>query len=169
MHFNLSLPFGSCRKSWQSTRPWGRATPVSIAGTAVVAVLSKNFYNTEMTHKKPLSRRWCELCLNNTRPRPARLLPRKFSLNQEYETLTLIQKAARDKKLDGILLNASGFQASGEYLWELRRALEHCKSGGKKIAAYFDNEDFALYSLVSVTAPGDYLNQMVYRDFAPLA
>jgi protease-4 len=103
-----------------------------------------------MKHKKPLSRRWLELCLNNTRPKPARLLPKKFSLNQEYETLALLQEAQKDKTIDGILLNTSGFQASREYLWELRTALEHCKASGKKIAAYFDNADFDLYSLVSV-------------------
>jgi protease-4 len=103
-----------------------------------------------MKHKKPLPRRWLELCLNNTRPKPARLLPKKFSLNQEYETLALVQEAQKDKKIDGILLNTSGFQASREYLWELRTALERCKASGKKIAAYFDNADFDLYALVSV-------------------
>jgi protease-4 len=103
-----------------------------------------------MKHKKPLSRRWLELCLNNTRPKPARLLPKKFGLNQEYETLALVQEAQKDKTIHGILLNTSGFQASREYLWELRTALERCKASGKKIAAYFDNAGFDLYSLVSV-------------------
>jgi protease-4 len=103
-----------------------------------------------MKHAKPLSRRWLELCLNNTRPKPARLLPKKFGLDQEYETLALVREAQNDKKIDGILLNTSGFQASREYLWELRTALENCKASGKKIAAYFDNADFDLYALVSV-------------------
>jgi protease-4 len=115
-----------------------------------VAGLPKSFYNAEMKNTKPLSRRWLELCLNNTRPKPARLLPKKFGLNQEYETLALVQGAQKDKTINGILLNTSGFQASREYLWELRAALENCKSSGKKIAAYFDNADFDLYSLVSV-------------------
>jgi protease-4 len=100
--------------------------------------------------KKTFSRRWLELCLNNTRPKPARLLPKKFGLNQEYETLALVQRVQKDKKIDGILFNTSGFHASREYLWELRAALENCKASGKKIAAYFDNADFDLYSLVSV-------------------
>jgi protease-4 len=102
-----------------------------------------------MKHTKPLSRRWLELCLNNTRPRPARLLPKKFGLNQEYETLALVQEAQKDKTIDGILLNTSGFRTSREYLWELRTALENCKAAGKKIVAYFDDADFDLYSLVS--------------------
>jgi hypothetical protein len=84
---------------------------------ATVAGPVKNFYNAEMKHNKPLSRRWLELCLNNTRPRPARLLPKKFAPDQEYETLALVQDVQKDKKIDGILLNTSGFQASREYLW----------------------------------------------------
>jgi protease-4 len=102
-----------------------------------------------MKNNSLLSRRWLELNLNNSRPRSARLLPAKFGPSPEYETLALVKKAQGDKKLDGLLLNTSGFQASREYLWELRRALENFKSSGKKIAAYFDNADFDLYALVS--------------------
>jgi protease-4 len=102
-----------------------------------------------MKNKKPLSRNWLELSLKNARSKPARFLPKKIGPNPEYETLALIRKAQKDKRIDGLLLNTSAFQASREYLWELRTALENFKSSGKKIVAYFDNADFDLYSLVS--------------------
>ena len=65
------------------------------------------------------------------------------------EVLRLIKRAGDDKRISGIVLNAAGFSAERESLWELRSALEDFKSRGKKVIAFFDNADFDLYLLLS--------------------
>ena len=66
------------------------------------------------------------------------------------EIFRVIERAGNDKRIDGIILNISSFQAGGETLWELRNALEKFKSRGKKICAYISAADLDLYCLATV-------------------
>jgi protease-4 len=72
------------------------------------------------------------------------------------DVFRVIEKAAGDKNIRGIVLNAAGFSAYREYIWELRNALEAFKGANanagrrKKIVAYFSNADLDLYLLASV-------------------
>ncbi|MDR0486915.1 MAG: S49 family peptidase, partial [Treponema sp.] len=66
------------------------------------------------------------------------------------EVFRVIEKAANDNKIRGILLNIGSFSGSGEYLWELRNTLEQFKSGGKKICAFISSADIDVYYLASV-------------------
>ena len=93
--------------------------------------------------------RYLELNLGNSSGAVDRFTPARFRPDTELETLRIIKRAARDKRLQGIFINTSGFSANREYLWELRNALEICKTSGKKITAYFDNADMDLYCFLS--------------------
>jgi protease-4 len=90
--------------------------------------------------------RYLELNLNNqaiqSRVRAAR--PRPL-----LEVFRVIEKAAADKRIKGMVLNISAFSANREFLWELRRALENFKSKGKKICAFISAADIDLYCLAS--------------------
>ncbi|MDR2729376.1 MAG: signal peptide peptidase SppA [Treponema sp.] len=76
--------------------------------------------------------------IHSFRPKPA------------LEVFRVIDKASKDKKIDGIILNAGSFYGSREYLWELRDALEQFKSNGKKVFAYISSADMDVYYLVSI-------------------
>ncbi|MDR2499637.1 MAG: signal peptide peptidase SppA [Treponema sp.] len=67
----------------------------------------------------------------------------------ELNYIQAIERAKRDKRIRGILLNAAGFSGSPAALWDLRSALEGFKASGKKVAAFFDDGDFDLYCLLS--------------------
>jgi protease-4 len=103
--------------------------------------------------KKPKPACYLELNLGNPGPAvgsaigftPARLKP-----NTELETLRILKRAAGDKRLRGILVNTSGFSGNKAFLWEIKNALENCKSSGKKIVGYFENADLDLYCLLSL-------------------
>jgi protease-4 len=62
----------------------------------------------------------------------------------------VIEKAANDSKINGIVLNIASISSNREYLWELRTALEQFKARGKKIVAYIYNADMDIYCLASV-------------------
>jgi protease-4 len=89
---------------------------------------------------------YLELNLNNqaiqsmvrsVRPRPI------------LEVFSVIERAANDKRIRGIILNISAYRAGRETLWELRAALERFKSSGKKICAFISGADLDLYCLAS--------------------
>jgi protease-4 len=63
--------------------------------------------------------------------------------------LRVINKAARDPGVGGLLLTCSQFSAGREALWELRSALEDFKARGKHVIALTDNAGFDLYYLLS--------------------
>jgi len=66
------------------------------------------------------------------------------------EVFRVIERASNDKRIHGIIINAAGFSASQEYLWELRSALQEFKSRGKKICAFISAADIDMYCLASV-------------------
>jgi len=73
-----------------------------------------------------------------------------FRQKPALEIFRVIDKAAKDNKVMGIILNAGSFYGSREYLWELRDALEQFKSKGKKVFAYISSADMDTYYLVSI-------------------
>jgi len=70
--------------------------------------------------------------------------------DQPLEVFRVIEKAANDDKVRGIILNIGSFSGDRDYSWELRSALEKFKSGGKKICAFISNADMDVYYLASV-------------------
>jgi len=70
--------------------------------------------------------------------------------NQPLEIFQVIEKAASDDNIRGIILNIGSFNGDRDYLWEIRSALEKFKSGGKKIVAFFSFADMDSYLLASV-------------------
>jgi len=66
------------------------------------------------------------------------------------EALKVIEKAANDDKVKGIILNIGAISHNREYLWELRTALEQFKSKDKKIVAFINSADIDIYCLASV-------------------
>ena len=66
------------------------------------------------------------------------------------EVFRVIERAANDNKVKGILLNIGSINRSRDYLWELRNSLEQFKAGGKKIVAFISNADMDVYTLASV-------------------
>jgi protease-4 len=68
----------------------------------------------------------------------------------DLEVFRVIERAGKDKQIQGIVLNISAYHAGQETLWELRAALERFKSQGKKICAFISGADLDLYCLASV-------------------
>jgi len=66
------------------------------------------------------------------------------------EVFRVIEKASRDDKVTGIILNIGSISRDRTYIWELRRALEKFKADGKKICAFISNADMDIYMLASV-------------------
>jgi len=66
------------------------------------------------------------------------------------EEFRVIEKASRDNKVKGIILNIGSISRDRTNLWELRRALEKFKADGKKICAFISNADMDIYTLASV-------------------
>jgi protease-4 len=90
---------------------------------------------------------YLELNLNN------RAIQNQLRASRSRPSLELfraIEKAANDKRIRGIILNVSGFDADQEYLWEIRNALQEFKSKGKKICAFISSADLDTYCLASV-------------------
>jgi len=69
---------------------------------------------------------------------------------QPMEVFQVIERAAKDNNVSGLILNISAFYAGKDHLWELRSALEEFKKSGKKICAYIGNADMDIYLLASV-------------------
>jgi len=66
------------------------------------------------------------------------------------EIFRVIERAGKDNRIHGIVLNIGTFSGSREYIWELRRALEQFKSHGKKVCAFISAADIDTYCLASV-------------------
>jgi len=76
---------------------------------------------------------------------------RPFTIkNQPLEVFQVIERAANDKNVSGIILNICNISAGRDYLWELRAALEQFKTSEKKLYAYIGNADMDIYLLASV-------------------
>ena len=88
---------------------------------------------------------YVEINLNESNPRNPFSDPRP-----RLDVFRVIEKAANDNKVQGIILNIGSVSADRAYLWELRNALEKFKSSGKKIVAYFSYADIDIYLLASV-------------------
>jgi protease-4 len=87
---------------------------------------------------------YLELNLNETGGNPfARSRP-------QLEIFRVIERAANDRRIGGIILNIGAVSGDRDYLWELRTALEQFKSHGKKICAFLSNADIDTYCLASV-------------------
>ena len=87
---------------------------------------------------------YLELNLNDTGGNP--FIKPKLPL----EIFRVIEKAASDNSVHGIILNVSMIYGDSGYFWELRTALEQFKTGGKKICAFISNADIDVYYLASV-------------------
>ncbi|MDR0457031.1 MAG: signal peptide peptidase SppA [Treponema sp.] len=88
-----------------------------------------------------------ELNLNN----PAvQNMARSMRPRPTLEIFRVIERAGNDKRISGIILNISSFQAGQETLWELRSALEKFKSKGKKVCAFISAADLDMYCLATV-------------------
>ncbi|MDR2717589.1 MAG: signal peptide peptidase SppA [Treponema sp.] len=87
-----------------------------------------------------------ELNLNNqtVRSRAFSARPRRT-----LEIFRVIERAGNDKRIGGIILNISAFQAGKETLWELHNALEKFKSKGKKVCAFISAADLDMYCLAT--------------------
>ena len=70
--------------------------------------------------------------------------------NQPLEVFQVIERAANDKNVRGIILNICNISAGRDHLWELRTALERFQTSGKKICAYIGYADMDTYLLASV-------------------
>ncbi|MDR0315698.1 MAG: signal peptide peptidase SppA [Treponema sp.] len=68
----------------------------------------------------------------------------------DLELFRVIDRAAKDRRIRGIILNIAAYEAGQETIWELRSALENFKSHGKKICAFISSADLDLYCLASV-------------------
>jgi protease-4 len=69
---------------------------------------------------------------------------------QPLDVFRVIERAANDKSIKGIVLNIANVPTDRCYLWELRSALEKFKENGKKICAYISNANMDVYCLASV-------------------
>jgi len=90
---------------------------------------------------------YLELNLNNQSVHERIRSPRSKS---QLELFRVIDRASKDKRIGGIILNMSGFSAGQEFLWELRSALQEFKSHNKKICAFISAANLDLYCLASV-------------------
>ncbi|MCL2412025.1 MAG: signal peptide peptidase SppA [Treponema sp.] len=74
---------------------------------------------------------------------------RRTRPQSNLELFRVIERAGKDKKIGGIILNLSSFNAERETLWELRNSLERFKSTGKKICAFLSSADLDKYCLAT--------------------
>jgi len=86
---------------------------------------------------------YVEINLNEARENP--FSPAKRTL----EILRVIDKAANDSGVRGLVLNIGSFPGSRTDLWEIRSAVEKFKSGGKKVCAVITSADIDTYCLAS--------------------
>jgi protease-4 len=86
--------------------------------------------------------------LNLSNP-PVQSLVRSARPRHTLETFRVIERAGNDKRISGIILNISAFQAGPETMWELRNALEKFKSKGKKVCAFISIADLDTYCLAT--------------------
>ncbi|MDR2480139.1 MAG: signal peptide peptidase SppA [Treponema sp.] len=75
---------------------------------------------------------------------------RSFRPRSNLELFGVIERAGKNNRIRGIILNIAAYGAGREALWELRSALENFKAQGKKICAFISAADLDLYCLASV-------------------
>ena len=66
------------------------------------------------------------------------------------ELYRVIERAANDKRIRGIIVNTAGYTASQETLWELRTVLQKFKAKDKKVCVFISMADLDMYCLASV-------------------
>jgi len=88
-----------------------------------------------------------EINLNSQNNRNLPLSNRPKSL---LETISVIEKAANDKRIGGIVLNISSCRAGQDTLWEIRSVLEKFKSTGKKLCVFIGSANMDLYCLATI-------------------
>ncbi|MDR2136210.1 MAG: signal peptide peptidase SppA [Treponema sp.] len=114
---------------------------------------------------------YLEVCLGKRTAIPVKLLKPRPVSGSFLEIVKLIEKARKDTRVRGLVLNLSGFSADRASLWELRKLLESFKTPAfqpgldqdaldqkgqdaakprKKIVAYLGQGDLDLYCLASV-------------------
>jgi len=71
-------------------------------------------------------------------------------IKPSLDIFRVIEKAANDNKIRGIVLNIGSFSGGRDYLWELRSSLEQFKSEGKKICAFISSANIDTYCLASI-------------------
>jgi protease-4 len=89
---------------------------------------------------------YLELNLNSP---PVQNMLRTARSGSELEILRVIERASKDDRIGGIILNISSYSAGQHTLWELRNALEKFKSTGKKVCAFISAADLDLYCLAT--------------------
>ncbi|MDR1419957.1 MAG: signal peptide peptidase SppA [Treponema sp.] len=89
---------------------------------------------------------YLEINLNNRTVRNRLRAARNHSI---IETFAVIEQAGKDRRIQGLLVNAAGFSADRAYMWELRTALENFRQTGKKICVFISAADLDLYCLAS--------------------
>ena len=90
---------------------------------------------------------YLELNLNN---RSMQSMVRSVRPVSNLELFRVIERAGRDNRIGGIILNVSSYNAGHETLWELRNALERFKATGKKVVAFISSANLPMYSLATV-------------------
>jgi len=96
-------------------------------------LFSQSFY-LELNLNEPVAQSRFQM----SKPKPA------------LEIFRVIEKAGKDNRINGIILNIGAFSGSREYIWELRNSLEQFKAKGKKICAFISSADMDVYNLASV-------------------
>jgi len=97
---------------------------------------------------RPLFSQNVFLELNLSNP-PVQSIIRSARPRHTLEIFRVIERAGNDKRISGIILNISAFQAGPETMWELRSALEKFKSKGKKVCAFISAADLDMYCLAT--------------------
>lgn len=64
--------------------------------------------------------------------------------------LKTIELAGKNKKVAGLVINATTLSASRSILWEIRDKLEEFRNKGKKVIIFIENADINLYHFASV-------------------
>ncbi|MDR0601825.1 MAG: S49 family peptidase [Treponema sp.] len=94
--------------------------------------------------RKPV---YLEVNLNNRTVRSRLCAVRNHSI---IDVFAVIEQAGKDRRIQGLLVNASDFTADRAYMWELRTVLENFRQTGKKICFFISDADLDLYCLASV-------------------
>ena len=66
------------------------------------------------------------------------------------ELLELIQRAAQDPQIGGLVIDVAGMRANPEMAWELRQQLRQFRGAGKKVVIYLERPSLAEYHFASV-------------------
>ena len=90
---------------------------------------------------------YLELNMNNQN---VQSIMRSVRHTSNLELFRVINRAADDNRIKGIVLNISSYYGEKETLWELRNALENFKASGKKVCVFMSMADLDTYALATV-------------------